>query len=546
MTGMLTPEQLAADPRFYFDEAAADRVCRFVEKFIVFPTGPRRGEPFRLEPIQLRIIRDVFGWKWRHDPAIEMLAHKRRFRDVYWDGAIGCGKSPLLAIIGLYGLVGDGEAGAELYSLASKYAQAKIVFESAKAFVGSSKPLSKVVDVVEREIRYRATRSRWTVVSGKGPGAGAKPSMILADEVHDFANSRAYDDLNDRKVKREQPLMIAATNAGLSRASFCWRLREKAVAALEQRGDPAVYPIIWAADETDATDDPAAWRKANPLLGVTLKEIDVAAKCREMMKNEDQTAEFRRLYLGIWPKTGAGRWLDLSIWDDVTANFNAAKRFADAPLYVGLDLAQSDDLCSAVYGWLTPSKLYVGSHFWIPRATAQRYESSDAVPYSAWEAAGAITLVDSPTISSAVRRAIANDIIAKSKTAQLKAVCYDPWKADETIAVLEAAGLPCVPIKQGFNLNAGCQELDRRLKERAIVVADNPVMRFCAENVCLTRGVRDDVYPVKPEANVRTGNAGDRHLKIDGIAALVTLTTESRKHAFPAAAKEWKGTVCLL
>jgi phage terminase large subunit-like protein len=300
------------DDRFILDEDAADRPIRFIERFCTHYEGRHAGQPFTLDPAQKRIVRDLYGWKWRETGF-------RRYTDCYFEGAVGSGKSPLLAGLGLYGLMADGEPGAQVYSLASSYGQARVVFECAKRFVAANSELQRRLDVVDREIRHPASASYWRIVSGKGPGAGCRPSMILGDEVHEWAGPGAYQALRDRMVKRRQPLLIVATNAGQSRASFCWQLREKAVAALEGRGETSLYPVIWAAPEDARTDDPAAWRAANPLLGITIDEQHVARMAAEAMKDPVEEANFRRLYLGIWPKVGAGRWLDLRLWDAATA-----------------------------------------------------------------------------------------------------------------------------------------------------------------------------------------------------------------------------------
>src|SRR5690606_4608606 len=110
-----------------------------------------------------------------------------------------------------------------------------------------------------------------------------------------------------------------ATNTPKSDATFCARLRERAEAALKGTGDPSLYPIIWAAPDDARTDDPAAWKAANPLLGITMSEAVVAAKCREAMKDENDEADFRREFLGIRPTTARGGFFDLALWDVATA-----------------------------------------------------------------------------------------------------------------------------------------------------------------------------------------------------------------------------------
>jgi len=50
----------------------------------------------------------------------------RRYRRAYIEMGKGNGKSPLAGGIGLYGMMADGEAGAQIYAAAAKKEQAMI------------------------------------------------------------------------------------------------------------------------------------------------------------------------------------------------------------------------------------------------------------------------------------------------------------------------------------------------------------------------------------------------------------------------------------
>jgi phage terminase large subunit-like protein len=319
-------------------------------------------------------------------------------------------------------------------------------------------------------------------------------------------------------------------------------LREKALAATAGKGPASLYGVIWKADDDAATDDPAAWRAANPLLNVTVTEDKLREDAAEAMKDPAEEANFRRLNLGIWPKIGGGRWLDLAQFD---ACLSTELPPADAPLWVGLDLSQQDDLCAAAYVWMTPQRCYLGCAFWLPKSTAERYEQRESIPYRQWHEAGHITLVDELTINSAVHRRIAAAVLARGK-ARIKAVCFDRYRATETVAALEAEGVPCVPVPQGYTLSPGCAELERRIKEKSVAIWPNEVLRWNAEHCEVDGDRRGNYWPVKPNARAKGGDGykGKRGLKIDGVVAAVTAMTEARKFAFPAARKFFQGTVC--
>ncbi len=535
--GMLT---LVEDDRYLFDEERANKVIRFVEKVLVHPEGPLRETPFLLTDIQKRIIRDIYGW-------IDRETNYRRFTDVWWEAAIGAGKSPTLAAIGLFELLAGGEHGAQIFSVASNFKQARIVFDAAKAFIDASPQLIALVkagklEVTQYEIRYKPNRSMWAIVSGKGPKAGFKPHLILCDEVHEWPTGAVYSSLRDRMKKRAQPLCICATNAGTSRQSFCWTLHVKAEAALMGRGDSTLYPIIWAAAPDAKPDDPSAWHDANKMIGVTMDEKKIAQTWEEKKSNAADVLDFRRLYLGQWVTSNA-KWLDQSIYMDCAKGFDDSQ-IKDLPLYIAIDPSDGNDLFAVVYVWVSEARFFVRHQYWMIENHAKAYQLKDGIPYTTWADKKHITLLPGERITPAQKREIAEKIIATAKPYKVAHIGYDRARGEDAIAALEAAGQICVPVAQGWTLTPGCQELEGRLAERSITFEHNPVTAFCVENVEIKPpDDRGNYWPVKPNAKGRY--AGTSHKKVDGVTALVTALTEARKYTF-AKNDEWQGSVFLI
>jgi len=99
-----------------WDVTAAMRAIQFFPDVLRLNGGQFEGRPFELHPSQAFRIGSLFGWK-RPDGT-------RRFRRFYDEEGKGNGKSPMLAGIGLYCLLADGEARAEVYAAGSKKDQA--------------------------------------------------------------------------------------------------------------------------------------------------------------------------------------------------------------------------------------------------------------------------------------------------------------------------------------------------------------------------------------------------------------------------------------
>jgi phage terminase large subunit-like protein len=529
--------EIVEDDRFYFDPVAAERPIRFGETFARHFEGELwAGTLLKYTAWQRSIIRSLYGWK-RKDNG------RRRFTELFLLSAKGAGKTPFLSSIGLYEMFAGGERAAHVVSMAKNYKQAYLTMEWAKEAIKQDKQLGARADVTQHVIRVGT--SKWTTLSGTFAGnAGFRPSCILADEAWEWPNSRLYDSVTANKFKRTQPLLLVATNAGEGRTSFCWQLYEQAKAVLEGRSQRTdLLPVIFEAGEELAWDSEEAARAACPSIPEVVSFDSLTPKIVAARESPGAKAEYERLHLSRWVTGGVNKWIDLRKWDACTSTLDPEK-LKTATVYVGVDLSLGDDLCAVLYVWVTPERFYVRSHFYLPRVTALDYEKTHAIPYKVWADDGHLTLTTGPTIGTAERQKIADDIIAVSKAHKVKGVYYDRAKAEDAIAQLEGAGMTCVPIPQGYTLWPGCELLQSKLTEKSIVIEPNPVLRLCAENVEVKYDERGNYWPVKPNAKGRY--AGTRSAKIDGITALVTALTEARKHSFPAAQKQWRGQVMVI
>ena len=98
------------DP-WVFDLKKANRPIEFIEKFCKHSKGKWIGKPVRLELFQKAKIQAVYGF-------VHKETGFRRCREVFTLVARKNGKSTEKAATGNYMLVGDGEGGAEVYSVA--------------------------------------------------------------------------------------------------------------------------------------------------------------------------------------------------------------------------------------------------------------------------------------------------------------------------------------------------------------------------------------------------------------------------------------------
>jgi phage terminase large subunit-like protein len=531
--GGLKRLELKEDAEFYYDEAAAMAPVRFAEKFLRHYEGQWAGQPFTLMDWQRdEVIKPLFGWKRRKDG-------RRRFRELWLLTAKGAGKTPLLALVGMFMLLADGEEAPHIISSATDVPQARLTFDAAKKYIAANRTLERACRSLQHEIKG-PKNAKWEAVSGSAEGRhGYRPTCLLMDEAHEWPNGALYKNLTANMFKRPNSLTLVTTNAGPSRTCFAWSLHERALAVLNGTSDNTkLLPVIYETPEDMDWTTEAAAKVANPSIGHLVQFEDLATELSDAKLSDDAEARYRRLYLSQWQKTGEGRWLSMALWD-ACETVDALTIPTDAALFVGLDLSLGDDLCAVAFVWATPERFYLDSHFWTPKATAEGYEASHGVPYQKWANDGHITLVDELTISGAVHDRIAAYIVERAKGHKVRAICFDRAHALHTVKALEAAGLRAVPIGQGYEVSPGCFELERRIKESTVTIRANGVLRFCATNAEIYEDQRGNIYPIKPGAKGKF--KGTKHLKIDGISAAANAFKEAKRHTFPKVRTIFKG-----
>lgn len=377
--------------------------------------GDFDGVPFILHASQEFIAGSIFGWKkWSEEHG----RYVRRFRRAYIEQAKGNGKSPLAGGIGLFGLIADGEAGAQIYAAGKDKAQAMVLFRDAVLMYQQSPKLFEKLDPSGANpvwnLAYQKNASFFRPISRDGAHSGPRPHFALVDELHEHPDSHAIEMLERGFKGRAQPLLFMITNSGSDRNSVCWAEHTWAVqvaAGTMTPDDEFTYVgDVWGrSDETfayvcaldkndDPFTDPTCWQKANPLLGVTLKYdyLDgVVSQARDIPSKRNNIL---RLHFCVWTESDVA-WIPRPILEKVMVDFDPyeehkGKRITAA----GLDLSGAKDLTAAAFVVETGTKRVAREDgeevdlptydLWIeaftPRDTMDERSKTDHVPYRLW------------------------------------------------------------------------------------------------------------------------------------------------------------------
>jgi phage terminase large subunit-like protein len=488
---------------YRFDEDAADHVCQFYEGFLRHHKGEWAGRPFELQPWQRFSLRELFGWK-RPDGT-------RRFRQAYEEVPRKQGKTEKAAGGGLYLTSADREAGAEIYSAATKKDQAKICHGAALEMLKRSPKLQEHVGHLRNNIHCSALGSRFEPLGADADTMdGLNPHAAIIDELHAHKNRKVYDVLLTGMGARRQPLVWMITTAGLyDPTSIGWKMHQYATQVLEGViEDDTFFAFITAADEDDAWDDRDTWRKANPGLGINVKWEYLEERAAQAAREPSFLNTFLRYHLNIWTQQ-VTRWISMDSWRDCPERAPEAE-LVGRPAYAALDLSQKLDLTALVLALPDDGGFWdLVSRFWCPEDRILERSNRDQVPYDAWARDGWIVATPGNVIDYDFIEAEAADLCDRFQVLQL---AYDPWSAMQTAIHLQEAGLPVVEMRQGYrSMSEPSKEFEKLVEGGKLRHGDNPVLTWMANNVAVTEDPAGNIKPAKDKSTER----------IDGIVAAI-------------------------
>ncbi len=497
----------ANDPDFpyYFDEESGQYVIDFIETFCCHSVGEWAGQPFLLEPWQKFIIWCLFGWKKQSDG-------NRRFKTAMIHIARKAGKTQLLAAIGLYLLIADGEPAAEIYSAATKKDQARILFDESRRMVMASPHLKALVQSFRGNMNVPETHAKFEPLSSdENTLDGLRVHGALIDELHSHKTRHVYDVLETATASRRQPLVVCITTSGFPFPdSICLELLgygERILKGIIK--DETFFTISFSLDPDDQWDDEKVWVKANPNLGVSVKLDDLRSKATKARETPSAQNNFKTKHLNIWCNSRS-RWIPVERWDACREDY-AVQELIGKECYAGLDLSTTTDISSLVlvFPW-EDGKYRVLPFYWVPLENADLRARRDRVPYPLWIEQGHVFGTPGNAIDYGFIR---KKIVELSSLYKVREIAADPWNATQILQQLrEEDGLPVVEMRQGFaSMSSPMKSLEALVMSQRLRHTGCPVLRWMMDNVSVRMDPAGNIKPDKEKSAER----------IDGVVALI-------------------------
>lgn len=485
----------------YFDCKAADKVVNFIGKLKHF-TGSHNGKPFVLTDWQEWVIYSIYGFKWKS-------TNKRVVRTVYIEVGRKNGKTALVSALTLYHLIADKEANAQVILAANSAKQAALCFDYSTKFLKPLDPKGKYFKQFRDSIRFDATNSKLHIVAADAKKLdGLNASMFVCDELHEAPNGKVWEVLETSQGMREQPLAIAITTSGFNRSSFCYEMRSSYVEVLYgKKVDDSVFCAIYTVDENDDpyTEDLKIYKKANPNLDVTVKSEYLTQQLRKAKNNPTlQTSVLTKLF-NMW-LSSSEEWISPQYILNSQHKFEFSQ-FSGGYCYMGIDLGSTSDLTCVSVMVNTEDKFYFRNYYFVPNEQLQVNTNRDL--YRQWQQQGHLFVTPGNVTDYDY---ILNKVLEINSQLQIYQIGYDQWNATQWAISATEAGLNLIPYSMSIgSLNRPTKELARLILSGKVVMYDNPIDRFCFQNVVIKRDFNDNERPTKEAYNN----------KIDGVMAMI-------------------------
>lgn len=498
---------------YFYSYARANHIIEFIENYCRHSKGKMGGKPVILELWEKALLATVFGF-------IDIEGY-RKYRESILIVGKKNGKSLIASCVGLYLQVADNEPGPEVYAVATKRDQAKIIWSEAKRMIKKSPALKKRIKTLVSELTSEFNDGVFKpLASDSDTLDGLNVHGILMDEFHQWKNGKPlYDIMADGVTAREQPLNFMTSTAGVIREDIYDLKYEEAERVINGYFDPKGYKdelfiaFIYELDKREEWTDPTCWKKANPGLGTIKNEKALAAKVEKAKANPLLVKNLICKEFNI-RETSYEAWLTFEQLNN-TETFDVSLLKPNYGIG-GVDLSNTTDLAAAKVIFMLPNNpnIYVLQMYWLPEDLLEKRAKEDKIPYDIWHNMGLLRTTPGNSIHPKFITEWFLEIRDECGI-YLPWIGYDSWSAKYWVE--EMCGYfgqdAMIPVMQGKKtLSAPMQQLGADLESKLVIYNNNPIDKWCLSNTSVEIDKNMNMQPIKSKNQRR---------RIDGTAALL-------------------------
>ena len=489
-----------------FSEKRAAKPIAFIEKFCKHSKGEWAGKAVTLELFQKAFISALFGF-------VDKDTGFRQYREALFYVARKNGKSTMLAGIALYMLIADNEAGSEVYAVATKKDQARLIFDETHNMIMQSPELRDYIKKRKMDLYFPASLSKFQPL-GKNSDTldGLNASCVIIDELHGIKDRNLYDVMKQSQSARRQPLLIMITTAGTVRECIFDDMYSYACNIVDGNfTDDTFLPILYELDSRAEWGDSAAWPKANPALGSIKKPDDLSGRITKAANSPNDLSAILVKDFNI-RDTIRTAWLSFDAINN--GDTFELSRFYKCHAIGGADLSITTDLTCATLLMMDKEtqQRFVTQMYWLPADSFEDRVGRDKIPYDKWLAKGLLRLCNGNSINYGDVTAWFVEM-ANEYRIMPAWVYYNSYSAKYWVEEMEENGFNMVRCIQGAKtLSLPMQMMGADLQAGKINYNNNPILKWCLTNTGVQTDRNGNIVPIKNQSAKQ---------RIDGTASLL-------------------------
>lgn len=513
--------------KYFYSSARANHFFEFSENYCRLSQGKKGFQLVELELWEKAFLGSVFGFIdedgiRQYQEACLIIGKKN-------------GKSLIASLVGNYMLAADGEAGPEVYSVATKKDQAKKIWMPAKLMVKQSPILRKRVKTLVSSLYCDFNFGEFKYLSSDADTLdGLNIHCVLMDEMQQWKNGRAlYNIMADGMSAREQPLCLITTTAGTVREDIYDEKYDeyKKIIKGYQDGsyiDERRIGFIYELDKREEWKEESCWPKANPGIGTIKSITDLRQKVERAKKNPTLVKNLLCKEFNI-RETSEQAWLNFAVIKNESQY--DIKQLKPRYAIGGLDLSDTTDLtcATALFKVSGDDKIYVKQMYWLPADRLEEHIKTDKVPYDIWLEQEHIRICEGNRINYHDVMDWFNEIRINDDLYFYK-IGYDSWNAkyivDEIESIVGKQG--SIPVIQGpKTFSSPMKSFASDLEAKKIIYNNNPILRWNLTNAKVNIDRNDNLSLVKTSSATK---------RIDGVASLLDafIVYENNKEEYEA------------
>ena len=483
----------------------ATEVWRFYDLYesLYFP-GKVGHQTYKLTPVQCFQFANIYGfWEGGRRVVREVVLYvPRKFS-----------KTTSTASLAIDDLL-YGDANAESYTGANSQDQAKKCFDVIRGCMQRLDPKERRYTINEQQIKSRRKdRSAFAqcLTANARTKDGLNASTVIMDEFSQARDSDLLTVLTTSMGVRENPLTAIITTASdVFDGPFYEMLQGYKAVLLGEYDDDSVFAHIFEPDIDDPEDDEATWYKVHPHLGVTVNIEFYRQEYKKALRDgAEAMLAFRTKLLNVYAENEQRSWISSTLARHISKPIHLDSMRGRPDAMVALDLSESDDFSAVTTGMYEPTQrnFYFHTAYFFPRGALPGHPNEKL--YRTWAENGYLTLTDGDVIDY---RAIVNYVLQVNKYVRVLGVGYDPWKSQEVINMLAAAGADVIGVRQTYgNFTAPVESFEHGAKTGHLFINDNPINAYCFGNAVLDSDKLENCKPIKRKHTQ----------KIDGVITML-------------------------